>query len=239
MTKFSGRALTCRGKDCGVPSGLPKWSNPIRHFRAGLQILPSLRDWIGERGHPSSPGAFPQPVKPVPTRDDSPGFHAGPVSGHGGALSCQRTAKLKRTRTGRTPAHRAIELLSPAAPSPGEKRMHFVREKRDNPPTISRSPPALSRSPLTGRKKLKKVRQKRQKRDKRDKRHNPPVFSQSTAYEGRKRCSRERGKRFNPSCGLTKIARRGFAGEKTTKGHLASLAAARPLAAAMPVQTNC
>ncbi len=130
---------------------------------------------------------------------------AAGVSSHGGALSCQRTAKLKRTRTGRTPAD--SRNGSALSRSPLTEHFHFYSAQEgaakcgfSSTPasTLAGDPEFLRKSRhgsrysvstrsenAVGEKRMHFVREKRDKRD------NPPVFSQSTAYDGRKRCSRE------------------------------------------------
>ncbi len=134
-------AAASGGRRCSLPAPAPLPS-PIQSRRfPGIPMSESRRDGtIFTTAHQcrGSPGRG----EMLFCNDGRTVSPAAWVSGHGSALSCQRTSKLKRTRTGRTPA----DSLSPSTPLTGEKRMHFVREKRNNPP-------ALSRSPLIGRKK--------------------------------------------------------------------------------------
>jgi hypothetical protein len=60
--------LPCRALDCAVPSGLASFPDPIRHFRAGLLIMPSRRDSPHSRILPGTSVPGSRLCRPVGTR---------------------------------------------------------------------------------------------------------------------------------------------------------------------------
>jgi hypothetical protein len=62
-------ALPCRATDCAVARDSPELRDLTRHFRAGLQIVPSLRDSLGLRDPTRH---FRAGLQIVPSLRDSP-----------------------------------------------------------------------------------------------------------------------------------------------------------------------